>query len=94
MAQGGKSAGKTGGGKTSQAGKPGGKSGTKPGGKTGTKPGGKTGDNNKKASNKTNSMSILSSSCCLCIVYSIVIAILGSQAIKTVGENPQLLAMV
>jgi len=84
MGQGGKS-----------GGKPSGK-GEKPSGKGG-KPSGKTGKSGKdpatKQQNNKNSMSVLASSCCLCIMYSIVMAVLGSQALKVAGDNPQLLAM-
>jgi hypothetical protein len=85
MGQGGKSSGK--GGKGEKGGKPSGKGGK--GEKAGK--GGK--DSSKKQQNNQNSMSVLSSICCLSIVYSIVMAYLGGTAIKTVGDNPQLAAM-
>jgi hypothetical protein len=98
MGQGGKAgnkpSGKTG---NKPSGKTGDKSGSKPSGKTGGKPGDKSGKQGqkgqKKGSTKTYS---LSSSClciCLSIVYSIILGYVGSQAIKTVGDNPELLRM-
>ena len=85
-----------------QGGKQGGKQG-KPSGKQGKqgKPSGKQGKqgksseqkNQKKGSNKSYSMVSLCLCVCLSIVYSIMIGYLGGAAIKTVGDNPQLLAM-
>jgi hypothetical protein len=92
MGQGGKPSGKSG--------KPSGKSG-KPSGKQGKqgKPSGKQGKqgseqkNQKKGNNKSYSMVSLCLCVCLSIVYSIMIGYLGGTAIKTVGENPELLQM-
>jgi hypothetical protein len=91
---GGKPAGKQGG---KQGGKPAGKQGGKQNAKQANKQSGKTnkqaGKNQKKAD--TKSYSSVSSGICLClsIMYSSVIAYLGGTAIKTVGENPELIRM-
>jgi F0F1-type ATP synthase membrane subunit c/vacuolar-type H+-ATPase subunit K len=107
MGQQGGKGGKAGGGKAG-GGKAGGKSGGKAGGgKTGgkqdkasknsAKMGQKTGKNSAKNSKKSGnkSYSLVSSCLCVCvsIVYSIMIGYLGGAAIKTVGDNPQLLQM-
>lgn len=102
--QGGKSGGKAGGGKAG-GGKAGtGKTGTgKTGGKqdkaskNSAKMGNKTGKTSAKNSKKSGNKSYSLVSACLCvcvsIVYSIMIGYLGGAAIKTVGDNPQLLTM-
>lgn len=91
MGQGGKPSGKPSG----KQGKPSGKQG-KPSGKQG-KPSGKQGKQGKSGEQKSNNKSYSMVSLCLCvclsIVYSIVIGYLGGAAIKTVGDNPQLLQM-
>lgn len=95
MGQGGKS-GKSGkGGKDTKAGK-GGKD-QKPG------KGGKGGDkgkdakrddkNQKKGGNKQSSLSVSIACSVLLVVYSLVVGYLGGKAIKTVGDNPELIKM-
>jgi F0F1-type ATP synthase membrane subunit c/vacuolar-type H+-ATPase subunit K len=94
MGQGGKQGGKPSGKPSGKQGKPSGKQG-KPSGKQG-KPSGKQGSeqkNQKKGSNKSYSMVSLCLCVCLSIVYSLMIGYLGGAAIKTVGDNPQLLQM-
>jgi F0F1-type ATP synthase membrane subunit c/vacuolar-type H+-ATPase subunit K len=88
-----------------KGGKGGGKSGGQKGGKGGDKGGGKaqgkasqkTGKNQAKAEKQgnTKSSSMVSSLliCCLIVVYSLMIGYLGGTAIKTVGENPELIRM-
>jgi hypothetical protein len=80
-----------------KGGKGGGKAGADKGGKAGAKSSQKTGKNQSKATKQgnTKSSSMVSSllSCCLIVVYSVVIGYLGGTAIKTVGDNPELLKM-
>lgn len=92
---GGKSGGKSGGGKT------GGKTGGKAGGDKSSKNSSKTSQKNtktgakgqKKGNNKSSSMVSSCLSSCICIVYSIMVGYLGGTAIKTVGDNPELIKM-
>jgi hypothetical protein len=73
--------------------KSGGKSGGDKGGKAGQKSGKNEQKSEKKGNNKSSSLVSLCLCVCLSIVYSIMIGYLGGAAIKTVGDNPQLLAM-
>lgn len=91
-----------------KGGKGGGKAGGKSGGKAGGDKAGKGGKAQGKASQKTGknqaksekkgnnkSSSMVSSLMCSCliVVYSLMIGYLGGTAIKTVGENPELIKM-
>lgn len=66
-------------------------------GQKGDKGAQKTGKNEQKSEKKGNNKSSSLVSLCLCvclsIVYSIMIGYLGGAAIKTVGDNPELLSM-
>lgn len=79
------------------SGKQGGDKGGKQSGKDANKQGGKAskseGKQGKKSNNKTSS--VVSSCLCVCVilVYSMMVGYLGGQAIKTVGDNPELLKM-
>lgn len=77
--------------------KSGGKGGADKGGKAGAKSSQKTGKNQakseKKGNNKSSSMVSSLMCSCLIVVYSLMIGYLGGTAIKTVGENPELIGM-
>jgi F0F1-type ATP synthase membrane subunit c/vacuolar-type H+-ATPase subunit K len=76
-----------GGGKGQKAGKSG------KGDKAGQKSGKNEQKSEKKGNNKSSSLVSLCLCVCLSIVYSIMIGYLGGTAIKTVGDNPELIQM-